>query len=311
MEIIASSFRMFALAVGLAFSTYTHACSNLLYEVRRGDQFGYLIGSSHANSSKMCSLTSRSRQVLQSASNFYFETSKTTEGNAAANTAFVASLSLPPPQKLESVAGPERIENISAWLIDRGLGKKLIEKWSTARPLLVALYLTTIDGLSKAAPNPGGKQLSSASLDAELVALAKAGGARVGGLETGGGLDLLLPYSPDEDLRTLDSMYRLITCDACKQKMKTSAELSVNLLNIGKIDEAIQATQAAYDDLGLQSMYKLLVSARNPRFADRITSTIEHDEKPAFAIGAMHLGGNDGILAILRKRGFSVALIEN
>jgi len=49
-----------------------------------------------------------------------------------------------------------------------------------------------------------------------------------------------------------------------------------------------------------------VVVDRNYRFAARVVA-IATPNKPVFmAIGALHLGGNRGVLALLRKRGFVV-----
>jgi hypothetical protein len=51
--------------------------------------------------------------------------------------------------------------------------------------------------------------------------------------------------------------------------------------------------------------YKALVTDRNVKMADRIDAFIK--KEPTFiAVGALHLPGADGVVALLRKKGYTV-----
>ncbi|MDB5281584.1 MAG: hypothetical protein JWO06_659, partial [Bacteroidota bacterium] len=54
--------------------------------------------------------------------------------------------------------------------------------------------------------------------------------------------------------------------------------------------------------------YKAIVTDRNARMAERITRIAS--EQPTFiAIGALHLPGEKGVIALLRKKGFIVEAV--
>ena len=52
--------------------------------------------------------------------------------------------------------------------------------------------------------------------------------------------------------------------------------------------------------------FNLFWSQRNESMAIKIGKLVQKNSKPFVAIGASHLGGYDGVLSLLIKRGFSV-----
>ena len=57
-------------------------------------------------------------------------------------------------------------------------------------------------------------------------------------------------------------------------------------------------------------MTELIVDQRNKNWIDDITKTIEK-EKTFIAVGMAHLGGNNGILNLLNKKGFKLERVKN
>ncbi len=55
--------------------------------------------------------------------------------------------------------------------------------------------------------------------------------------------------------------------------------------------------------------FKALVTERNKRMADRMEKTMK-DQSAFMAVGALHLAGNEGVVALLRKKGFMVEPIR-
>ena len=52
-------------------------------------------------------------------------------------------------------------------------------------------------------------------------------------------------------------------------------------------------------------LYKALITDRNVRMADRIDLFI-HKQPTFIAVGALHLPGPGGVIALLRKKGYTV-----
>ncbi len=58
-----------------------------------------------------------------------------------------------------------------------------------------------------------------------------------------------------------------------------------------------------------EKFYKAIVTERNKRMANRIAE-FTHEQSTFIAVGALHLPGNEGIVALLREKGFTVENIR-
>jgi hypothetical protein len=76
------------------------------------------------------------------------------------------------------------------------------------------------------------------------------------------------------------------------------------------LDQNLDSLAASDDDAKKpEKFYKALVTDRNTRMATRIAEFIK--KKPAFiAIGALHLPGDQGVIAQLREKGFTVEPVK-
>ncbi len=63
-------------------------------------------------------------------------------------------------------------------------------------------------------------------------------------------------------------------------------------------------------DPGMMAFMDLLLYNRNYRWADQITIEI-YDTPVLYAVGAAHLGGEKGVIALLRKKGFTLKPLKN
>lgn len=93
-----------------------------------------------------------------------------------------------------------------------------------------------------------------------------------------------------------------------------------SLEEAGRIDEVIQPMLAAWragderalvrslkDDFeGYPELEEQLITARNARWADLVDNMLEKDGDILLVVGALHLVGDRGLPALLRKRGFEV-----
>lgn len=57
-------------------------------------------------------------------------------------------------------------------------------------------------------------------------------------------------------------------------------------------------------------LYRALVTARNIRMADRIADMVQQQSTFA-AVGALHLPGNEGVIELLRQKGYTVEAVKN
>lgn len=136
-------------------------------------------------------------------------------------------------------------------------------------------------------------------LDRFLADQAKGGGKTIGGLESLEFQFGLLDQLPSSEQ---DSMLR-----------ETLGEL--DMLN-KSVDQLVQAWLSgdarAVEDLVLASMkeypavYKKVVVDRNRRWLADLIKMLEQGEKALVVVGAAHLVGQDGLIELLKQRGYTV-----
>lgn len=141
------------------------------------------------------------------------------------------------------------------------------------------------------------------SVEAELIKIAKAQNEEVIGLETVG-----------EQLAVFDAIpYQaqmnelVITAKDNMQRDKAELEEMMTLYKTENIEAMIAFTEKSANVM--TSKYSdVLLKKRNQNWISRMT-TIATNKPTFFGVGAAHLGGKDGVIALLRKAGFTVEAV--
>ncbi len=158
--------------------------------------------------------------------------------------------------------------------------------------------------------NPGAK-----ALDVQLYARAESAGKEVGGLETiEEQLGSLSSFTPDEQLAllraTLDDM------ESARREKRTPIEEMREAYLLGDlalIDAMMtEWTKNAGPALAKQ-VIATMITQRNHRMAERIAAKLKAGSGKSFffAIGAAHLGGEEGVLRLLEKAGLKVERVAD
>jgi uncharacterized protein YbaP (TraB family) len=138
------------------------------------------------------------------------------------------------------------------------------------------------------------------SLDEFLRSRAVEHGLQPAGLETvGEQVSLMERITPAEVLRFFD--------EADPAMMEKQSEETLDLWLRGDIEGMIRLAdqQTGFDPFDRRS----LIDERNVRLADRLDGIMR--ERPVFcAVGAGHLGGTNGMVALLRKAGYLLRPVE-
>jgi uncharacterized protein YbaP (TraB family) len=58
--------------------------------------------------------------------------------------------------------------------------------------------------------------------------------------------------------------------------------------------------------VGLEELNEVLVSGRNRRWAETISTWLDDERNYLIVVGALHLVGDQGVPALLEKRGFGI-----
>jgi uncharacterized protein YbaP (TraB family) len=196
---------------------------------------------------------------------------------------------MPAGQKLESVSAPETMEAVRAKVTDRGLP---IEPLQLFKPWALAL---TLQGLEwqKAGFDP------ELGLDRHFYDLATQKQMAVQGLET---LEFQIAQFDSMAMPLQDRML----AQTLKEMDTTKASVE-ELARAWKAGDAPAIERVVLRDLKTEpQMYQRLLVDRNRTWLPKIEALFLRP-RPAFVVvGAAHLVGRDGLLSMLRARGYTV-----
>lgn len=166
-----------------------------------------------------------------------------------------------------------------------------LEMVNTLKPMMLASMLYP----SALGCNPGSPEL-------ELMKLADAKGARIAGLETVADQMKIFDEIPYSTQTQMLKEY-LLTKDA----MKNETEQMLGIYRKGDI-KAMHDFMLDDKD-GLAPFMNLMLYDRNRKWVDAI-KVQSAKEASFYAVGAGHLGGEEGVIALLRKAGYTVKPIK-
>jgi hypothetical protein len=196
---------------------------------------------------------------------------------------------MPAGQTLESVLTPSTLAQVRAKVADMGLHLaplQLFKPWSLAM---------TLQGLEwqKAGLDP------ELGLDKHFYDRAKQTGMPVQGLET---LDFQLAQFDQMPMADQD---RLLA--STLKEMATTKQSVDEMARAWKAGDAKSIEGLALDDMKTEpAMYQHLLLDRNRNWLPKLEALFTR-AKPAFVIvGAAHLVGSDGLLAMLGARGYTI-----
>ena len=196
---------------------------------------------------------------------------------------------MPAGQTLESVLTPPTMTAVKAKVTEMGLPLAPLQLF---KPWALAL---TLQGLEwqKAGFNP------ELGLDRHFYDLAKAKNLGVQGLET---LDFQIAQFDGLSMPLQDKML----ADTLKE-MSTTQEAVGEMARAWKAGDAAAIERIVLRDLKSDpQMYQRLLVDRNRAWLPKLEALFSRP-KPAFVVvGAAHLVGSDGIIAMLRAKGYTV-----
>ena len=158
------------------------------------------------------------------------------------------------------------------------------------------------------------KNAGAQPLDALLYSRAEAAGKQVGGIETiDEQLGVFSKFSEADQLEMLRS-----TIDDIEKARKEGKSPIEDLRNsyltgdLAQLDREMQKWMEALSEGFRKRVTALLFTERNHHMAERMAAKLK--EAPGkgffFAVGAGHLGGAEGVLALLEKTGLKVSRVE-
>lgn len=140
-------------------------------------------------------------------------------------------------------------------------------------------------------------------VEPQLTAGAKRWRVAVEGLET-----------PEEQLGFLDGLAEADQVAMVEATLAESGDIRreteqlIGAWAAGDVDRI--AADFAQEARATPGLAQVLLTNRNRRWADEVGAMLRRPGRVFLAVGAAHLGGPDGLLAILRNRGFAVEAVD-
>ncbi|MBA4168518.1 MAG: TraB/GumN family protein [Chitinophagaceae bacterium] len=141
------------------------------------------------------------------------------------------------------------------------------------------------------------------SMEQNILAEARKNDRKIDGLETMEFQASLFDSIPYEK-QAKDLMGYVDSINDYKST-KQQAVIQYRKQNIAGLDSLMQKS-----DPGMLEYMDLILYQRNARWYDQIAEQI-YQHPALFAVGAGHLGGEKGVISLLRKHGFTVKAIKN
>jgi uncharacterized protein YbaP (TraB family) len=191
---------------------------------------------------------------------------------------------------MKSLAKPDDFKAVDAFLTSNvGFSAEML---NTVKPFMITAMLY---------PKMLGCEMQS--VETELIKIAKTQNEDVIGLETVGeqlAVFDAIPYQ--EQMNEL-----VITAKDNMQRDKAELAEMMTLYKSENVEAMITFTEKSANVM--TSKYSdVLLKKRNQNWISRMT-TIATNKPTFFGVGAAHLGGKDGVIALLRKAGFTVEAV--
>lgn len=281
--------------IALVSSLLTHAllpsaqAANTLWQVRSGNTELYLQGSVHLLKPSDYPLDPAIEQAYSACSKLIFETDLDEMQSAETMQLMLSKAHLEEGKTLKEVLNPETYKALKKPCEQVGLPLEAIQQlqpWSVATTLTL-LHLQKL-GLS---PQHG--------LDHYFWKKAKEDGKTVHPLETPK-FQLALFDSlshKNQDQLILHTLDELKTIEKSFNEIKTAWEKG----QLDRLNQLATDTLKQYDDL-----YRQMVTDRNHSWMKTFNQTLKEKETAMVIVGAAHLGGNEGLIHLLRQKGYTV-----
>ncbi len=265
----------------------------LIWEVRSPSNTVYLFGTVHVGARKLYPLSPAVERAYSASRVLALEADPTDQSAMLAAT---RASTYTPPDNLTRHISPELLGELKKALPAVGLP---VEYAEVMRPELLAMTLAMMEvGRQGYDPNLG--------LDIHLARRAKQDGKRIVELESiAGQLALLGNFSPELQ----EGMLRSAVDGVSNGSLSADIRDLVSAWRTGDEKRLWELVNKEVDELPAaqaQELREQLYDARNREMTAKIVAMLTGNEPTLVAVGVGHLLGINGIVELLRKKGYSV-----
>ena len=286
------------LAALLSALTLASACAQadtprpLLWKISDADNEIYLLGSFHALKPEDYPLAASVDAAFADAERLAFEVSPEEMNSPSVQQKLLAAAMLPEGAALEKMLSPQAWTRLQAYAQRRGVP---LQQYARFEPWLVSLVIS-LNEMGQIGFDP---QLG---LDRKLMARAGQAGKTTLGLE-----------SVDEQVAALDSMTAVeqqqMLEDALDEIDKLGEEIDA-LHRMWRSGDDVALTRKTVDEFRQKypQLYQRIDVARNRAWLPKLQALLdkEHSDDTLVVVGSMHLLGEDGLIALLKAKGYKI-----
>lgn len=251
----------------------------------------YLLGTVHVPDARLEVLPASIQRALAGCDAFYGEIPL----DVGTQSALAQGFLLPAGQQLSAILPPALHARVEREWSSRGLP---FAPFDAMKPWVVSIQVTLLDRFAELATRP--------PLDAALYRRAEAAGKEVGGLETAA--EQLAVF--DELDRTEQIALLADTIDQLERYRRERRDPLAELVAIylsgdpARVSALLEAEYDPDDPLDVK-IRRRLFTERNARMSERIADKLGAGPRRSyfFAVGAGHVVGADGLVALLAQRG--------
>ena len=284
--------RLFALVVAIA-ATANHSLlaqnRDFIWKVSRGPSVVYLVGSVHLLSKDYYPLSPALDKAFKECDLLVEELHLGQMAQVESQMTILMKGMLPAGQTLDKVVSPATFRLVSERVKSLGLP---IEPLTRFKPWALALTLL-------------GLEWQAAGLDADLgldkhfYDQAVAAGKEVQGLET---IEFQISRFDDMSMEEQDRMLASTLAE-----LETEKASVTTLANAWKAGDAPTVERIVLQDLRKEpGMYQRLLVDRNKDWLPKIEALSSRKGRSFVVVGAAHLVGPDGLLAMLKAKGYTI-----
>jgi uncharacterized protein YbaP (TraB family) len=262
----------------------------------------YLLGTMHLSDPRIAELSTKAKAAIAQSKSVTLEVADLSDKSVADAMAKAANLFVYTDGKttLDAQLSGEEYKKVQQVVAKSGMPGELS---GLLKPWLVSMLLATSDCERK--------QVASGAvvLDLRVAAEAKKYGITVGGLETVGDQLAALAAVPD-DQQVAMLKVGLKYADRADDMMETLVQMYVKRqIGAAMPFQLALATESGTPESAFDGFKKTLLVDRNVKMRDAAGPMLEKGN--AFiAVGALHLPGPTGLIALLRERGYTISAVE-
>lgn len=289
----------------LALSFVGTANAQLLYRISGNglDKPSYIVGTYHLAPASFVDEVKGAREAMEAVEQVYGEI--TADDLPKAQQLMLEAMMLPEGKLLSDLFTAEEMERINAYM--RGvMGMDLNNQFVAGqlgrmRPSVLAVQLIMMEYM-KLTPDFDPTSL----IDEYFQKEALKAGKRVGGFESAEfQIELLYGSKSEEDeraelLELVDENDKVIA----EMQAMTDAYFSFDMKSIGRITE----NDVLSGDMTPEE-FKTIITDRNSRWVEAMPAVM-NEAATLFVVGAGHLPGDEGVLALLKRAGYKVKAVK-